>query len=186
MLFYRDTIAQARGFRAGSLAMVIHLYALARAQGRQMRIELVPDPDTQPMNLPVTESLRGRLLRDRSDVRDALRLFGGLLLNFGAVGWVAIPAMWFSQYFRPVMEAAALGFGLLALVLNPLEAAPGCALLGLTLALRMLVSMTTVVLNEAVERPETTPGELAALFFISIPECLGYRYAQVWKRKPCP
>jgi glycosyltransferase involved in cell wall biosynthesis len=182
VLLHRDTIAQARGFRAGSLAMIIHLYALARAQGRPKRIELVPDPDTQPMNLPTTVSLRERLHRDRSDVRDALRLFGGLVMNFGAVGWVAVPAMWFSQYFRPVMEAAALVFGLLALVLNPLDAAPGCALLGLTLALRILVSMTAVILNEAVERPNTKPGELAVLFFSSIPECLGYRYAQAWKR----
>ena len=120
--------------------------------------------------------------RDRSDVRDALRLFGKIFLNFGAVGSVAIPAMWFGQYFRPLLEAAAIVLAVLALVLNRPEAVPGCALLGLTFALRILVSMTAVILNEAVERPGTTPGELAALFFSSIPECLGYRYAQVWKR----
>jgi hypothetical protein len=183
VLLNRDTLAKARGFRAGNLAMVIHLYALARAQGRPSRIELVPDLDTQPLNLPARENLPERLFRDRSDVRDALRLFGSLFLNFGAVGWVAVPAMWFDRYFRPLLEAAALAFGLVALVLNRLEAAPGCALLGLTFALRILVSMTAVILNEAVERPDTTPAELAALFFSSIPECLGYRYARVWKRR---
>ena len=182
VLLNRDTLAKARGFRAGSLAMVIHLYALARAKGRPNRIELVPDPDTQPSNLPARESLREGLLRDRSDVRDALRLFGSLFLNFGAIGWVAVPAMWFGQYFRPLLEASALVLGLLAFILNRVQASPGCALLGLTFALRILVSMTAVILNEAVEKPDTTPGQLAALFFSSIPECLGYRYAQFWKR----
>ena len=183
VLLNRDTLAKARGFRAGSLAMVVHLYALARAQGRPNRIELVPDPDTQPLNLPAGESLREPLLRDRSDVRDALRLFGGLCLNFGAVGWVAVPAMWFGQYFRPLLEAAALVFALLALVLDRPEAYPGCALLGLTLALRILVSMTAVILNEAVARPDATPGELAALFFSSIYSPLRFfSYAVNWRR----
>ena len=178
VLLNRDTLAKARGFKAGNLAMVIHLYALARAKCRPNRIELVPDADTQPLNLPARENLRERLRRDRSDVRDALRLFGSLFLNFGAIGWVAVPAMWFGQYFRPLLEGAALVLALLALGLNRLEAAPGCALLGLTFALRILVSMTAVILNEAVERPDTTPGELAVLFLSSIPECLGYRYAR--------
>ena len=178
VLLNRDTLAKARGFRAGNLAMVIHLYALARAKGSPHRIELVPDADTQPLNWPARENLRERLHRDRSDVRDVLRLFGSLFLNFGAIGWVAVPAMWFGQYFRPLLEGAALVLALLALGLNRLEAAPGCALLGLTFALRILVSMTAVILNEAVERPDTTPGELAALFLSSIPECLGYRYAR--------
>ena len=183
MLLNRDTLTKARGFRAGALAMVIHLYALARAKGSAHRIELVPDPDTQPLNLSAKERLRERLLHDRADARDVLRHFGSLLLNFGAVGWVAIPAMWFGRYFRPLLEAAALVLCLLALVLNRPEAPAGCALLGLTLALRILVSMTAVILNEAAEKPDTTPGELAALFFSSIPECLGYGYAQVWKRR---
>jgi hypothetical protein len=91
--------------------------------------------------------------------------------------------MWFGQYVRPLLEAAALVLGAAALVLNRAEAAPGCALLGLTFALRILASMTAVILNEAAERPDTTPGELAALFFSSIPEGLGYRYAQVGKRR---
>jgi glycosyltransferase involved in cell wall biosynthesis len=183
VLLNRDTLAKARGFRAGNLAMVIHLYALARAKGSPHRIELVPDADTQPLNLPARENLRERLRRDRSDVRDVLRLFGSLFLNFGAIGWVAVPAMWFGQYFRPLLEGAALVLALLALGLNRLEAAPGCALLGLTFALRILASMTAVILNEAAERPDTTPGELAALFFSSIPEGLGYRYAQVGKHR---
>jgi hypothetical protein len=155
--------------------MAIHLYALARAKGLPHRIELVPDPDTQAFNLPATDNLRERLSGDRSDVRDALRVFGSIFLNFGAVGWVAVPAMWFGQYFRPLLEAAALAFGLVALVLNRVEAYPYCALVGLTFALRILVSMTAVILNEAVERPDTTPGELSALFFSSIPECLALR-----------
>jgi hypothetical protein len=183
VLLHRDTLVTARGFRAGTLAMVIHLYALARAQGRPYRIELVPDPDSQPSNVPLREPLRERLLQDRSGVRDALRLFGSRLPNFGAVGWVAVPAMWFGQYVRPLLEAAALVLGAVALVRNRVEAVPACALLGLTFALRILASMTAVILNEAAERPDTTPGELAALFFSSIPEGLGYRYAQVGKRR---
>ena len=168
VLLNRDTLAKARGFRAG----------LARVKGRPHRIELVPDADTQPLNLPARENLRERLRRDRSDARDVLRLFGSLFLNFGAIGWVAVPAMWFGQYLRPLLEGAGLVLALLALGLNRLEAAPACALLGLTFALRILASMTAVILNEAVERPDTTPGELAALFLSSIPECLGYRYAR--------
>jgi hypothetical protein len=186
VLLNRDTLAEMRGFKAGNLSMVIHLHALARAKGRQYRFEMVPDPHPQPLNLPSGESLQKRLLRDRSDVRDVLRLFGGLFLNFGAVGWVAIPGLWYGQYVRPLLEGAALVLGVLAMLFDRLDASLGCALLGLAFVLRILVSMTVVILNEAVESPDTTPGELATLFLSSIPECLGYRYVQVWKRRWTP
>jgi hypothetical protein len=174
----REAVLRVGGFQAGTLEMVIHLHAMARAAERPYRIVFIPEPMSRPALPRQYGAVRAAIARDQMEVGEALHFHKALVLGFGGLGWFAIPALLGSRLLLPLLETASLVLGAAAMAMGWITPAMFALLVATPLVCEMLVSMTAVLLEQVASGANAEPGDVAVLFFSAIAENLGYRQ---WK-----
>lgn len=174
----REAVLRAGGFQAGTLEMVIHLHALARAAKKPYRIVFIPEAVCRPAAPRQYGAVRAAIARDQMEVGAALYFHQALVLSLGGLGWLAIPGLLASRVLLPLMETASLVLGAAAMAAGWIAPAVFALLVAAPLVCETLVSMTAVLLEQLASGANAEPRDVAGLFFSAIAENLGYRQ---WK-----
>ena len=174
MLVLRDAIVKMGGFSAGPLELFLHLHGHARASGKQYRVAFVPEAVSYARLPDSFEELRSRNLRDERDIIGALGHRKSISGGIRAIGW-GLPGIFCVRCLRPVLETVAYPLAVAGLLMGWIDLPLAGLVLLSTVGMGIVVSMSAVVLRELVEFRGSHPTRLAALFFATIPENLGYR-----------
>jgi len=174
-LLSRDAVVQAGGFRAGPLEMLIRLHARARAMKRPYRIVFLPEPFCRPAMPDRYRALLAAIEREQREIGAALRLHIPLMMGFGSLGWLALPGLLASRLLLPLLETAMRLVGLAALIAGWMPPGEIAMLLAAPVVGEILVSMTAVLLEQVASGMNGQPRDVAALFFSTIAENVGYR-----------
>jgi len=185
-LFNRDAVIRAGGFTCGAGEMLVRLQQRSGAARPRSRVCYMPISVSRlnaPRNL---DEARALLARDRSESRSALRRHKGLFPGLRNLGWAAIRELLRKLYLDPFAETAVLVVAAAASVTGFVEPALAGLFLATALALKILVSMTGVLLAESAAPSSAGPGDLLQTFFATVPENLGYRqWRNLWAVRNC-
>lgn len=184
MLLRKDAVVDAGGYRADVIApdmeLTARLHRLQRERGERYAIAIVPDPICWTPAAPTLGALREERMRRQVALAETLARNRGIA--GGAVGRLAYPFFLVFECYGPALEVAAYT---LMTAMFLLGLAPGMAFvafLALAFSLGFMVSMTTLLLEEASFRLYPRWGEAARLAIAAIVENLGYRQlAAFWR-----
>lgn len=180
-LFKLDTVVTAGGYRTDTVGedmeLVVRLHRLLRSQRPRYRIAFVPDPicwTEAPETLKVLKSQRMRWQRG---LAESLALNMGLLFgrNSGAAGWLAFPFMSLFEWWGPLIELVGYVFMLVGFIVGMISQLAFITFLVTAFCFGLLLSVSTLLLEEMSLHIYPRPRQLAALVGIAIAENLGYR-----------
>jgi hypothetical protein len=173
LLVTRDALVAAGGFRTGPLELFLRLHAGAKTAGQPYRTAFVPEPVSHLRPAATFHQHRASVIAGQRQLARALHSQG-----FRAPGLVSLFTF---RVLRPLLETAAYALLAVGLALGWVRW-DLAALVGLSsIGMGILQSMAAAVLREMAEPGMSAPGQLARLFFASIPENLGYRqWRNLW------
>ncbi len=180
-VFRKETVVEAGGYRCDTvdedLELVVRLHRLNRLAGRPYRIALVPDPilwTEVPESLAVLARQRARWQRGLSE-----SLFLNIRLLFhprgGAAGWVAFPFTALFEWLGPLLEVAAYVLMTAAWLFGLVSVQAFVAFMLVAIGMGIMVSVSTLLLEELSFHIYRKPGQLAWLLGAVIMENCGYR-----------
>jgi cellulose synthase/poly-beta-1,6-N-acetylglucosamine synthase-like glycosyltransferase len=189
-VFRRDAVLEAGGYLSSTVGedmeLVIRLHRKYRESKRPYRIVFVPEPvcwTEVPESLRVLHRQRNRWQRGTVD---SLGIHKRMLLNprYGTLGMFALPYFFLFEMLGPAVELLGYVMTILGLVLRLIS--PQIALLFLIVSILfgILLSMSSVVLEELTQRRYPKPSDLARLFAAAIVENLGFRQLlTIWRTR---
>lgn len=189
-VFRRDAVLEAGGYLSTTVGedmeLVIRLHRLFRAKKTPYRIVFVPEPvcwTEVPESLRVLHRQRNRWQRGTVD---SLAIHRRMILNprYGMPGLFALPYFLLFEMLGPAVELAGYLLTVAGLAFSWIS--PQIALLFLIVSLLfgILLSMSSVVLEELTQRRYPKPSDLGRLFVASIIENLGFRQLlTVWRTR---
>ena len=126
-LFRKDVVIEVGGYKPKTIGedmeLVVRMHRHLRAQGRDYRIEFVPDPVCWTEAPEDLQTLRNQRIRWQRGLSESLTPHMGLMFSRrgGAPGWLAFPFMVAFEWLGPVVElfgylfmAFAWAFGLVS------------------------------------------------------------------------
>lgn len=187
-VFHRDTVVEAGGFRADMIGedmeMTVRLHRTLSARGVRYRVAFIPDPVCWT---DVPEDI-GTLARQRKRWQRGLAesLWNNRQLCFakgsGTAGWVAFPYFVLFELLSPVIEVGGLLVMGLAFALDMMTGTNFLAFIAAAFALGLMLSTTSLLLEELSFHTYPKVRHLLVLFLVSILENFGYRQIMaVWR-----
>ena len=187
-VFRRDAVVEAGGYRTSTVGedmeLVVRLHAIWRTAGRAYRIVFVPEPvcwTEAPETLRVLKRQRNRWQRGTVD---SVGLHKRMLLNprFGAVGIFALPYFFLFEMLGPAVELLGYVLTFSGIVFGLIRPAVAILFLVVSILFGIVLSMSSVVLEELTQRRYARPSDLLRLFVASVVENLGFRQLlTVWR-----
>lgn len=187
-IFRKETVISAGGYRTDCIGedmeLVVRLHRTLIEKGVPYKIHFVPDTvcwTEAPESISV---LRRQRIRWQIGLTESLMTNLPLLFNRkgGCVSWLAFPFFLIFECFGPILEV--FGF-ILVSYMYYLGLVPNeffFIFLLLAIGLGMLVSVFSLLIEEASTRTSNSAPELLLLFFIAIIENLGYRQLNsIWR-----
>jgi len=172
-LLKRDAVILAGGFTRSAAEMVVRLQSHSHGLRPEGPVRYLPVPVSRPNAPRNLRESRLLLARDRSASRSALRS--------QKLGWLAVSELLRKLYLDPFAETAVLVAAAAAWKPGFIGPVLVCLLLGSALALKILVSMTAVLLAESAAASSTSAADLLRNFLAAVPENLGYRqWRSLW------
>jgi cellulose synthase/poly-beta-1,6-N-acetylglucosamine synthase-like glycosyltransferase len=181
ILFRKDAIVEAGGFRADVLApemeIVTRLHRLWREKGERYAVAVVPDPVCWTPAAASIRELREQRMRWQVSLAQSLTANAALLFTRrgGAPRWVAFPFLLAFELYGPAIEVFAW---LLLSAMFVMDLMPGMALVAiaaLVFAMGFLVSVSSLLLEELSFRLYPRWGQAARLTLAAVVENLGFR-----------
>ena len=187
-LFRRSVVEAVGGWSTGTVGedveLVVRMHRHLRERGEEYRIEFVPDPVCWTEVPEHLSTLAGQRKRWQRGLAETLWRHRSLIGNprYGVLGLVAMPYFLFFELLGPVIELA--GYPALAAAASlgavPLDFA--VAFLVLALFLGMLLSVSSLALEEFSFRRHESGREAVRLLAFAIVENLGFRQlTTVWR-----
>lgn len=187
-LFRRIAVIEAGGYRTSTIGedmeLVVRMHRLSRAGGHDYRIVFVPDPvcwTEAPESLAV---LRAQRVRWQRGLLESLWLNRSLLFGrrSGAVGWLAFPVMTVFEAIGPLIEFAGYVFMAFAFAMGWISGAAFAAFMILAIGLGLMLSASSLLLEEMSFRLYPKVSHLRALVAAMLLENFGYRQLNSWWR----
>jgi cellulose synthase/poly-beta-1,6-N-acetylglucosamine synthase-like glycosyltransferase len=173
VLIDRQAILDVGGFSGGPVDLFLRLRSAARRKGKPYRMAFVPKQVTHARVPRSLAELRQVVRHDQREVLRALWRSRASLDGVAALWWALL--VFCIRFACPVAETVALLLTAVGLAMHWIDWNLAGVVLLATVAMGAVVSMGAVVLRELAEFAGSDPAQLAALFFATIPENLGYR-----------
>ncbi|MBK5232898.1 MAG: glycosyltransferase family 2 protein [Thermoleophilia bacterium] len=180
-IFRRDALVEAGGWDPTTVGedaeLVLRLHRVRRDSGQTCRIVFFPDPicwTEAPQSLKILIRQRDRWQRGLIEMLVRHRSMLGRR-KYGRVGTFAIPYFAVFEAFGPFIEVTGYLIFLLALALGLVSWPLALAFLGLSVSFGLVISFTTLLMEERAFRRYPSWGDLGKLVLVAIIENFGYR-----------
>lgn len=157
--------------------LTLKIHRWCRRRRRDYRMVYVSDP-TCWTEVPDTRAvLKRQRVRWHRGLWEVLWAYRGMLLNprYGRIGLVGLPYYWIFELFAPLFEVLGMFVIVAALLTGAVSPVMTLALLGVALGCGILVTVLSVLLEEASGRRRSTTRHLLLMVSCSLLENLGYR-----------
>ena len=187
-LFRRDVVVEVGGLEPGTIGedfeLVMRIHKRLRDEGRDYRIEFVPEPVSWT-EVPVTAKvLRNQRRRWHRGLWETLWAYRSMLFRprYGRVGWVALPYYWLFELLAPLLELLGIVIVPLALLLGVVDVPFAVLFLVLAYGYAVLVTLAAMVVDEWAFHKHDRWRAIWQTVAASVLENIGYRQATVWWR----
>jgi len=180
-LFHKETVVSVGGYRTDNIGedmeLVMRLHRVLTARGVPYRIAFIPDPVCWTEAPEDLRTLRSQRVRWQHGLGDSIRLNRSLLFQRGSglVGWFAMPFFVIFEWLGSLVEVAGYIFFPFAYFFGLLSLSPVLIFLLLSIALGLLCSVSSLLLEELSFHIYPKTREVCWLFVAVIAENLGYR-----------
>jgi cellulose synthase/poly-beta-1,6-N-acetylglucosamine synthase-like glycosyltransferase len=187
-VFRKESLVAAGGFRQDApgedMELVMRLHRLNRLAGRPYRIAFLVSPVCWKAAPASAKVLREQRIRWQRGLGESVARNRDLLFHRrgGAAGWLMLPFMVVFELLGPLIELSGYLFMVLSLVLGFVSAAQFWSFLLLVVSLGMLLSMSSLLLEEISCHTYRRPGNLLAMACMAIVENFGYHQLVLWWR----
>ena len=187
-LFSKETVISVGGYRVGTIGedaeLVVRIHRILRERGQDYRIVYVPDPVCWTEGPEDLKTLKSQRVRWQRGLADTLLLNIELMFNRrgGAAGWIAFPFMFLFEWIGPLIETTGYVFFIVCFLLDLVSFDAMMTFMLLAIGLGMLLSVTSLLLEEVFFTFYKKPGQLALLFLAVILENLGFRQLNAYWR----
>lgn len=187
-MFRKASVIDAGGYRTDTVGedmeLVVRLHRLHRRQRIPYRIIFVPNPvcwTEVPETLSVLKNQRVRWQRGLSE---SLMMNLGLLFSprGGWAGWLAFPFTLIFEWFGPLIEVSGYVFMITGFWFGVVSLPAFLAFTLLAIVLGILLSVSSLMLEEMSFHLYPRPRQLALLFLMSVVENFGYRQMTLYWR----
>jgi cellulose synthase/poly-beta-1,6-N-acetylglucosamine synthase-like glycosyltransferase len=187
-LFRRDVVVEVGGLDPDSIGedfeLVMRIHKRLRDEGRDYRIEFVPEPVSWT-EVPVTAGvLRNQRRRWHRGLWETLWAYRSMLFRrrYGRVGWVALPYYWLFELVAPLLELFGIIIVPLALLLGVVNVPFAILFLVLAYGYAVLVTLAAMLVDEWAFHKHDRWRAIGQTIAASVVENVGYRQATVWWR----
>ena len=180
-LFHKETVVSVGGFNLNTLGedmeLIMRLHRVLIERRVPYRIAFVPDPLCWTEAPEDLRTLRSQRVRWQHGLGDCVMLNRGLLFKRGSglVGWVALPFFLVFEWLGPVLEVLGYVFVVVTYLLGLLSFASALLFLLLAIGMGMLLSVSSLLLEELSFRTYPKMRHILLLFVVAIAENFGYR-----------
>jgi len=189
-IFHKETVVSVGGFSTESIGedmeLILRLHWLLTARGVRYRIAFIADPVCWTEAPEDLRTLRNQRVRWQHGLGDSLWLNRGLLFQKGSgfVGWLAFPFMLLFEWIEPFVEVAGYVFVVVTYFLGLLSLSGALIFFLFALGFGMLLSATSLLLEELSFHTYPRMRHLLLLFVAVIAENFGYRQLNsLWRLK---
>lgn len=185
-LFDRRAVVAVGGYRRDTVGedmeLTVRLHRWAREQGRPYRVAFVPGITCWTEVPEKGFVLQQQRIRWHQGLSECVAIHRGLLFRHGAAGWLAMPAQVVFEWLSPVVEVSGYLFAAVALALGLIGHEAVIAFLVLSVGLGILLSVSSLLLQELVLKAFPRFRDVAVLCGYAVLENLGYRQAHAaWR-----
>jgi cellulose synthase/poly-beta-1,6-N-acetylglucosamine synthase-like glycosyltransferase len=187
-LFRRDVVVEVGGLDPDSIGedfeLVMRIHKRMRDQGRDYKVEFVPEPVSWT-EVPVTATvLRNQRRRWHRGLWETLWAYRGMLFRprYGRVGSVALPYYWLFELIAPLLELFGILIVPLALLLGVVNVPFAILFLVLAYGYAVLVTLAAMVVDEWAFHKHDRWRAIWQTIAASVLENIGYRQLTVWWR----
>jgi cellulose synthase/poly-beta-1,6-N-acetylglucosamine synthase-like glycosyltransferase len=187
-LFRRDVLVEVGGLDHTSIGedfeLVLRIHRHLRDQGRDYRVQFVPEPVAWTEAPSSPRVLRNQRRRWHRGLWETLWGYRGMLLRprYGRVGMVALPYYWLFELFAPLLEAFGIVVVPLALLLGVVDVPFALMFLLLAYGYAVFVTLAALAVEEWAFHRHERWRDLGRLLLASVTENIGYRQLTVWWR----
>lgn len=180
-VFRKDAVIEAGGYKPKTIGedmeLVVRMHRLFRAQKRPYRIEFVPDPVCWTEAPEDRATLRNQRIRWQRGLSESLSSNWGLMFsrNGGTPGWLAFPFMLLFEWLGPIVELLGYVFMICAFIFGWISWQAFAAFLFVAIGLGILLSATSLLLEEMAFHIYPKGRHLAVLALVVVLENFGYR-----------
>ncbi len=187
-IFKRQAIVECGGYRTDTVGedmeLVVRLHRLNRIQKKRYEIQFTPDPVCWTQVPERLSGLSRQRRRWQRGLAESLHFNREMFLNprFGTVGLLGFPFFVFFEKWGPVIELTGYLVFLLSAFLGILNVPFMLLFLTMAILLGILLSTSSIVLEELSFRRYRRLKDLLVLFCYAILENFGYRQLHSWWR----
>lgn len=180
-LFNKQSVLDVGGYKSDTIGedmeLVVRLHRFYRERKRPYRITFVPDPICWTEVPEDLKSLRSQRTRWQKGLFESLLKNRSLLFNRrgGAVGWLAFPFMLIFELLGPLIEVLGYIFIIFGFIFGLVSLEVFLLFFLLAVGIGMLISVTSLLLEEISFHIYSEPWQILRLFFVAIIENFGYR-----------
>lgn len=180
-VFHKQTVMDVGGYRTDTVGedmeLVVRLHRILKKKGKQYRITFVPDPICWTEVPEDLKSLRGQRTRWQRGLAESLLDNRSLCFSRSgsAVGWLAFPFMVVFEMVGPIIEVTGYLFVIIGYLLGIISIEIFILFFLLSVGLGVLISVTSLLLEELSFHIYSKPGHVLRLFVVAIIENFGYR-----------
>ncbi|MFC1563281.1 glycosyltransferase [candidate division KSB1 bacterium] len=187
-LFKKNIIIEAGGYRhetvGEDMELVVRMHRIMREKKQPYRITFVAEPvcwTEVPESLKILGRQRNRWQRG---LLDSLLIHKKMLLNpgYGIVGMFAMPFFFFFEMLGPIVEFTGYIVFAFSWIFNIINLQFALLFLTVAVLLGIVLSLSSLVLEELSFRKYPKISHVFALFLFSIFENFGYRQIHSWWR----
>jgi cellulose synthase/poly-beta-1,6-N-acetylglucosamine synthase-like glycosyltransferase len=186
--FHKETVVAAGGYRKGvageDMELIVRLHRLLRRAANPYRITFVPDPicwTEAPESLRV---LRRQRVRWQRGLCESLALNIGLMVGSsgGCVGWIAFPFVLVFECLSALVETTGYAVLVGSFLAGRVDLAFALGFMMLSIGLGVLLSVSSLLLDEMSFHTYPKARSIAALLMASVAENFGYRQLNaIWR-----
>ncbi|MEM7403982.1 MAG: glycosyltransferase [Pseudomonadota bacterium] len=187
-LFSKSAVVEAGGYKVGTIGedaeLVVRMHRLFRDKGEPYRIYYVPDPVCWTEGPEDLKTLKNQRVRWQRGLADTLVFNLDLMFHKrgGAVGWVAFPFMFLFEWVGPMIEVSGYIFFTVSFLMGIVSAEGFLTFLAVAVGLGMLLSVTSLLLEELYFTVYKKPRQLFYLFCGLVLENFGFRQLNAYWR----
>ena len=180
-LFHKETVVGAGGYRVDTVGedmeLVVRLHRVLRQAKKPYRITFLPDPVCWTEAPEKLSTLRNQRVRWQRGLGESLMMNRALFCGRGTglVGWFAFPFFVFFEWWGPFFEVVGYGVTIWAYWQGLLNFQAMLLFFSVAVGLGMLLSVSSLFLEERSFHIYTRFRQLLALLAASVVENFGYR-----------
>lgn len=187
-LFNKKVVIDAGGYSTKTVGedmeLVVRLHRLHRVSGKSYQIVFVPDSICWTEAPEDFKTLKNQRIRWQRGLAESLSMNRELLFHpkGGSVGWLAFPFMLVFEWLSPLLEVIGYLFLFGLVLLGMLSTQALWIYLLLSIGLGMVLSMSSLLLEQFIFHLYVRPRHFMLLMFALILENLGYRQVNsIWR-----